>query len=415
MAYIKEYIMKIKESFKWILIAILLLLLFAPVTSAQSSLAALTITDYTIQPEILTPGELGTVTVTIKNTAVNASADITDIYLFAPRFEHDHKSFVHVGMLGGGSSTSITFAFNAPEEEGIYFPEIHIVYRPGGSLTRATLRYPFPVRVNERTSLKEASLEVEKDIPGEIRPGDDFTLSLKITNRGETAAHDIFVEIGEVQAIYSNDPNNYYIERLEPGNSREIQLRFKSSKDTPTGTITIPIKITYEGLSSEVKKQSETAGIEVIGIAELSISNIKTDPLNIKQGEDFTLFVRIENAGDGDAKSVKATITDLQFSGVKEAFLGKIEPDDDSPAVFTLIPDRSGSFEYHLQISYKDDSGAHTITEKMNLVVRDNKNVMTYLLEENRNIIIGVIVAIIAILFGLGIHRYVKRKKRIEG
>lgn len=405
--------MKIKEQFKWILIAILLLSLFAPVTSAQT--AALAITDYTIQPEILTPGELGTVTVTIKNTAENASADITDIHLFAPHFEHDHKSFVHVGMLGGGSSTSITFAFNAPKKEGIYFPEIHIVYRPEGSLVRDTLRYPFPVRVNERTSLKEASLEVEKDILEEIRPGDDFTLSLKLTNRGETAAHDIFVKIGEVHSIYSNDPSNYYIKHLDPGKSREIQLCFKSSKDTPTGTITIPIDITYEGLGSEVKKQSEIAGIEVIGIAELSISNIKTDPLNIKQGEDFTLFVRVENAGDGDAKSVKATITDLPFSGVKEAFLGKIELDDDSPAVFTLIPDKSGSFEYNLQISYKDDFGAHTITEKMNLVVRDNKNEMRNLLGGNRNIIIGVIAAIIAILSGLGIHRYFKRKKRIEG
>jgi len=136
--------MKIKELFKWILLPILLLSLFTPVTSAQSSLAALTIIDYTIQPEILTPGELGTVTVTIKNTAVNTSADITYPYLFAPRFEHDHKRFVHVGMLGEGSSTSISFAFNAPKEEGIYFPAIHIVYHPERSLARETLRYPFP-------------------------------------------------------------------------------------------------------------------------------------------------------------------------------------------------------------------------------------------------------------------------------
>jgi len=405
--------MKTKEPFKWTLVAILLLSLFTPVTYAQSP--ALIITDYIVQPEILTPGELGTVTVTIENSVVNASADITDIYLFAPRFKHDHKSFEQVGILGGGSSTSITFAFTAPKVEGIYFPEIHIVYRPEGSLVRDTLRYPFPVRVNERTSLKEVSLEVEKAILEEIRPGDDFTLSLKLTNRGETAAHDIFVEIGEVQAIYSNDPSNYYIAHLEPEKGREIQLRFRSSKDTPTGTIVIPIDITYEGLGSEVKKQSETAGIDVIGIAELSISNIKTDPLNVKQGDDFTLLVRIENAGDGDAKSVKATITGLPFLGVKEAFLGKIEPDDDSPAVFTLIPDRGGSFDYNLQISYKDDSGDYTVTEKMNLVVRDNKNGMINLLEGNGNIIIGVIVSIIAILFGLGIHRYVKRKRRIKG
>ena len=393
--------MKTKEPFKCILIAILLLSLFTSVTYAQSP--ALTIANYTVQPEILTPGELGTVTVTLKNSAVNASADITDIYLFAPRFEHDHKRFEHVGILGGGSSTSITFAFTTPIEEGIYFPEIHILYRPEGSLARETLRYPFPVRVNERTSLKEVSLEVEKVILEEIRPGDDFTLSLKLTNRGETAAHDIFVEVGKVSSVYFNDPGNYYIERLEPEESYEIMLNFKSSENTPTGMIMIPINITYKGLSDEEKKQSEIAGIEVIGIAELSISNIKTDPLNIKQGKDFTLLVRIENAGDGDAKSVKATITDLPFSGVKEAFLGKIEPDDDSPAVFTLIPNESGNFDYHLQISYKDDSGDHTITEKLSLVVEGN---------ENDGILNVIIIAILIALAGTCFYFYSKKKKK---
>jgi hypothetical protein len=259
------------------------------------------------------------------------------------------------------------------------------------------------VRVNERTSLKEVSLEVEKAIPEEIRPGDDFTLSLKLTNRGETTAHDIFVEIGKVQSVYFNDPGNYYIARLEPEESYEIMLNFKSSENTPTGMIMIPINITYEGLGIEEKKQSEIAGIEVIGLAELSVSNIKTDPLNVKQGEAFTLLVRIENAGDGDAKSVKATITDLPFSGVKEAFLGKIEPDDDSPAVFTLIPGASGSFEYHLQISYKDDSGNHTITEKLSLVVEGN---------ENNSILTVIIIVILIALAGTCFYFYSKKKKK---
>lgn len=367
--------MKIKELFTWILITAVLLSIFAPLAIAQSP--ALTITDYTIQPEILTPGELGTVTVTVKNTAANASADITDIYLFAPQFEHEHKSFEHVGILGGGSSTLITFAFTAPKKEGIYFPEIHIVYYPEGSLGRKSLRYPFPVRVNERTSLKEASIEVEKNIPEEISPGDDFSLSLKLTNRGETAAHDIFVEIGEVQSIYSNEPHNYYIEHLDPGKTREIQLRFKSSKETPTGTIVIPIAITYEGLGSEVKKQSESAGIEVVGAAELSISNIKTEPLNIKEGEYFTLLIRIENTGDEDAKSVKVNVITL-FEGTKAAFLGKIEPDDDAPAIFSLRANKAGELTNRVVISYNDDFGEHLLTEEITLTVspKDNEYVV---------------------------------------
>lgn len=365
----------IKERIRSFLILILLLLLITPVTSANAP--ALTITDYTIQPEILTPGELGTVTVTIKNTAVNISADIEDIYLFAPHFEHDHKRFENVGMLGGGSSTSITFAFTAPKEDGIYFPEIHIGYHPEGTLIRDTLRYPFPVRVNERTPLKEAAIELKKNIPDEIHPGDDFLLILTVNNTGETAAHDIFIEICEVPSIYSNEPRNYYIEHLSSGKTQELQLHFKSSEDTLTGTIKIPINITYEGLSSAVKKQRESAGIEVIGEAELSISNIKTDPLNIKEGEYFTLLVRIENAGDADAKSVKINMVS-PFEGTKTAFLGKIEPDDDAPATFCLRANKAGEQSNRLIISYKDDFGEHQLSEEITVTVspKDNEYVV---------------------------------------
>jgi len=398
---INVYHMKTKEPFKWILITILLLSLFTPVTCAQT--AALTITDYTIQPEILTPGELGTVTVTIKNTAVNASADITDIYLFAPGFEHDHKNFKSVGTLGGCSSTSITFAFIAPDREGIYFPEIHIVFRIEGTALRDSIRYPFPVRVNERTSLKEAALEVEKVIPAEISPGDDFPLTLKLINKGETTAHNIFLKIGKVDTIYSNDPGNYYIKNLEVGESYVVNLKFRSSEDTPTGMITIPIEITYEGLSSDVKKQSETVGIEVIGRAEVGISDVKTDPLSITKGEDFTLLIRIENFGDGDARSVKATITDLSFSGVKEAFLGKIAVDDDAPAVFTLRSDEGGSFEYNLQISYRDDLGEHTVTEKLSLIVES---------KESNGTLKMIIPLILIALVSIGLYLHFKERKK---
>jgi len=390
--------MRLKNPCKWILIAILLLTLSTSVTCAQSP--ALAITNYTIQPEILTPAELGTVTVTIKNTAVNASADITDIYLFAPGFEHEFKSFENVGRLGGGSSTIITFAFTAPKEEGIYFPEIHVVYHPEGSLIMDTLRYPFPVRVNERTSLKEASLEVEKGIPEEIRPGDNFTFSLTLTNRGETTAHNIFVEIGEVESIYSNDPRNYYIENLDPGRNSKIELNFKSSEDTPIGTIVIPIDITYEGLSSEVKKQSESAGIEVIGVAELSISNVKTEPSNIKEGDYFTLLIRIENTGDADAKSVKVNVIS-PFEGTKTAFLGKIGPDDDAPAAFSLMANKTGELSNNLIISYKDDFGEHQLTEEISLTVYP---------KDNKYPIVIAIITIIIILVLCGYYLF--RRKR---
>lgn len=388
----------VRDSSLWILGAMILLTLFTLQTCAQSP--ALTITNYSIQPEILSPGELGTVTITIKNTAVNVSADITDIYLFAPGFVHEFKSFEHVGKLGGGSSTTITFAFHAPNEAGIYFPEIHIVYHSESGLVTDTIRYPIPVRVNERTALKVASLEVEKDIPESIRPGDNFTLALRLANKGETAAHNIVVEIGEVESIYSNEPHHYYKELLDPGATHTIELSFKSSEDTPIGTIIIPIELTYEGLSSEVKKQRESAGIKVIGMAELSISNVKTEPLHVKEGEYFTLLIRIENTGDDAANSVKVNLIS-PLEGTKTAFLGKIEPDDDAPAVFTLHATKAGELLNELVISYVDDRGAPHRAEELTLTVSPKDNEYALYL------------AVISALIALGVCSfYLFRRKR---
>jgi hypothetical protein len=139
----------------------------------------------------------------------------------------------------------------------------------------------------------------------------------------------------------------------------------------------VRVKIHDEGLSSAVKKQRESAGIEVIGEAELSISNLKTDPLNIKEGDYFTLLVRIENAGDADAKSVKINMVS-PFEGTKTVFLGKIEPDDDAPATFCLMANRVGEQSNRLIIGYKDDFGEHQLSEEITVTVspKDNEYVV---------------------------------------
>lgn len=149
-----------------------------------------------------------------------------------------------------------------------------------------------------------------------------------------------------------------------------------------------------------VNRQSESACIEVVGAAELSISNIKTEPLNIKEGSDFTLLIRIENTGDKDAKSVKINLVS-PFEGTKTAFLGKIEPDDDAPAIFGLTANKAGELTNRLVISYKDDFGEHQLTEEINLTVSPN----------DTEYVVGIALIIIIILHLLGGY-YLFRRKR---
>jgi hypothetical protein len=109
--------------------------------------------------------------------------------------------------------------------------------------------------------------------------------------------------------------------------------------------------------------------------------------------------MRLENSGNGDAKSVKVNI-DIPFEGTKTAFLGKIKPDDDAPGVFTLYATENGDIPYNASIEFEDDLGRHTVKEALALNVRNtNKN--------------GIIIPVIVVVLVTGtfvFYRYRKKK-----
>ena len=57
------------------------------------------------------------------------------------------------------------------------------------------------------------------------------------------------------------------------------------------------------------------------------------------------------------------------MEGKKEAFIGKIKPGNDAPAIFLLEGAKAGNHPYTLTITYTDDMGVHTMTREMNLRV----------------------------------------------
>ncbi len=173
------------------------------------------------------------------------------------------------------------------------------------------------------------------------------------------------------------------------------------SKDAVPGEYIFEYELNYGNKDFYIKKEGNFS-ITVMGNeAELNIALVKTDPVIPKVEEEMTLTIRIENFGKGDANSVKAKV-DLPFFGTKEAFLGSLETQDDSPAIFTLVPDKSGNFDYNIEITYKDDYGEHKITEGLELNVQGK--------DKNWSLIFGVGSLII-----LGtIYLYFKKKKKNE-
>ncbi len=357
---------------------IALSLIIATVTAADPTVI---VTDYTVTPAVLMPGDTGTITLTIKNTAlaatekentgivqggVFASTRNTDINVFIENVHLDengievlNEDFDRVGELGPGQSVPVTFVIKAPARSGIYFPEAWIDVKDGRS-TR------FPILVNVNTDIatqKKPSLAIAKTLPAQAAPGDDISAELTVENTGLTRASDISITVNStVKSIALTTTGRYYIASLDPGEKSKISLRFASDRNTPVGINPVTLAISYNNMDGTVERQTETLGIPFKGRAAIAISSVTTDPVRPVPGKPFTLVVRVENTGTDRATSVRASL-DSGFAGTKDAFIGSIDKDSDAPAIFYLQATKDGTVPAAISITYNDEYGSHTVNE----------------------------------------------------
>lgn len=368
------------------------------------------VSDHTVTPTILTPGDEGTITVVLTSTAsapsgtaLNVQIDsrglnvtqktpdnayIASVLLESKEIEVLSGSYQDIGEIGPGQSIPLTFKIRAPGEEGIYFPEIWVSVRDATGV-----KYPIPVNVNSGYALiKRPAFRIERDIPESVNPGDTFNLTLTLFNEGQASASDVSISINSSSSmIASKTSENYYVPTVLPGEGTDLLMTFETDIDAPLGLEPISATIEYQSADLTPFKQVATIGIPIVGRAELGVASIRTEPPQINAGDQADLTIRIENTGTADAKSVKATIDNLDISGTKEAFLGTIEPGNDGPAIFTLQTDREGEFHYTLNIWYADDYGTHKTQQPLNMVVaRPDMTLVTVT-------IVAVTIAIIAI------------------
>ena len=379
----------------FVVVVVLLPVLVAAATAADPTVI---VSEYTVTPSVLMPGDTGTITLILKNTAQTASekentgavsggtfesTKNTDINVFIENVHLDENGirvenddFDRIGELGPGQSVPVTFVIRAPEKSGIYFPEAWIDVKDGRST-----RFPLMVNVNtDIATQKKPSLTVSRTLPSQVTPGDDFRAQLTLENTGLTRASDITILVNSSQkSVALASTGRYYVASLDPGEKYPIDLAFTSDKNTPVGINPVILMITYANPGGSNEKQTEILGIPFEGKAEIAVSSVTTDPVRPVPGSPFTLIVRVENTGTGRATSVRATL-DTAFAGTKDAFIGSIDKDSDAPAIFYLQATRDGSVPAGITITYNDDYGSHLVNETTTVTTAPSSPVMTSLI-----------------------------------
>lgn len=368
------------------IIALIILLPFI-IAPAAATDPTVIVTGYEVTPAVLLPGDMGTITLTIKNTAetasvqensgivtsgVFASMKSTDINVFVENVHMEENGIEvltedldRLGELGPGQSVPVTFVIRAPAKSGIYFPEAWIDVKDGRST-----RYPVTVNVNTHISTqKKPALFVTQQLPDRVAPGEDCTVDILVKNTGLTRASDISMVVNStMKSLVLTSTSRYYIEHLDPGEHSSIALHVATDKNTPVGIDPVTLTISYQNPDGTIERQTETVGIPVKGRADIAVSSVATDPVRPVPGSAFTLIIRVENTGTDRATSVRATL-DSPFAGTKTAFIGSIDKDSDAPAIFYLQATKDGTVSANLTISYNDDFGSHTIREPATVLI----------------------------------------------
>ena len=398
-------------SAKFLLILIVGVLFLIPSLTADNP--TLMVTGYHISPDIVMPSDAVSITVTLTNTAEQASrtassttgsgssgsmseslttpvnAYIESAILKTTDFQVVNGWYEDIGEIGPGQSVNLTFFLTAPGTSGVYFPEVWIRIRDSGSV-----KYPIPVSVDSSYALsKQPSFKISRVLPDQIIPGTTFNLSVEIANEGRAKAHDIKVLIETPEhSLTSLTPEQYYIQNLAPDESYHLNLSFATDNAIPNGIVQIPLTVRYLTSDNIRSEQKTQIGARIQGKGEIGISKYQVSPQQIKLGDTFSLIVRIENTGTDDAKSVRASL-DIPFEGIKEAFVGTIEPNNDAPAVFNLKATRSGEIAYTIEVTFQDEYGKHTISEPLSLPVQQTDGTVTIVL------ILVIIIAVVTAYF----------------
>lgn len=178
--------------------------------------------------------------------------------------------------------------------------------------------------------------------------------------------------------------NVFFIENLSAGSSENLSFKLLlGGSNAGVQPYRIPLRITAsnEAETLQINKSQEIGGVNVLNRAKINIASLKFDPEMPEKGQKVSMILRLENVGEGEARFVKARLEGLKGSGSTDAFLGRLNKDDDAPAVFTFIPEKSGEQNVTLLVEYEDDFGEHRLSEDLTFnVVRKGDSAVPLIL-----------------------------------
>jgi len=336
-------------------VASLLMLATTAVSAADGP--AVMITDYKVEPEVLMPGDTGTITVTIQNmdtqssetetttttttsytssttTTSTVNAEIESIRLSSRskgiewlREGSQCSEYYNIGALGPGESITISLPIKAATHtsEGTYFPEVCIEVDNGENV-----RFPVPVKV------ESSSIEIlEKDVPSEISLSESKEIVIVVANNRPNSVSGVKVLVKAKSGELEFTPERIFIGNLAPYEKRDVNF---SLTPLSAGNKDIQFEVEYKNGVNSHRNTLETA-VFVKSSADVKLILVDA-PRSVLKGEFAKVDFDVANGMPKDVKAVSVVPVSNEVGSMRilpsEYFIGDMEAGDVFSASFDV-------------------------------------------------------------------------------
>ncbi|MEA2032078.1 MAG: hypothetical protein U9N41_00665 [Euryarchaeota archaeon] len=388
------------------------------------------ITDYNVYPEVLMPGDTGTITVTIQNRDTQSSetettttkttsyessttatstirAEIETIRLSSRSRDIEwlregvqRSEYYNIGALGPGESITISLPIKAAAHtsDGTYFPEVCIEVEKGENV-----RFPIPVKV------ASSDVKISADAPSSVTMGEITTVGLTVFNTRQNKIE--AVRLVPMTKGVKFSPSEFPIGTMEPDELVNASFDIAIGDSFDQGENEIEFKVEYKNGDNNHESYCKIP-IEVVHGYGVRLIASKF-PSSIIIGEMVEIELDTVNTRSDEAKSaIVVPMTEELLYQPSEYYIGNMRPGDLYTAQFKIDTSnmKTGVNNLVFKVIYKDANGyqeSDVCTLTLNAAAMDAAKTSTSL---SGGFIIPIVV--ILVIIALGTVLYIRRRKR---
>jgi hypothetical protein len=346
------------KNIKSLIIILMIICMSASVFAEQiGSLAQLSFTLISQNPDPVEPGNIVDLRWKIENTGGGSAEDVqVELVADYPFSIYSGDLTKNLGSIQGQQTGDkgiiVLYKVRVDENAVEGTNEIKLKYKT--SKTGWVELDPFDINIQTSdATLSIEQIEVEPDV---VAPGEILKASLKVTNLADSLLKDITVKLDLSSAALPFAPiqsiTEKRIKQISSGSSADVSYNLIVEPDAALGVYKIPIFIKFNDNLGNSYNKSDLLGVVVGAVPDLSYY-IDSTTINTA-GNKGEITIKFVNKGLSDIKFLNIRLMSNSYYTIlspEEVYIGNIDSDDYETADFDLFVKQGAPKEFSIPLN----------------------------------------------------------------